>query len=284
MKNIEVESYGKVNLALDVLYKRDDGYHEIDTIMQQISLRDTLILENTKGKDIEIRSNKRDLPLDSSNLVYKAWKSLGEKTGIKRGIRVNIQKQIPIAAGLAGGSSNAAATLRGLNSLWNLELSEDELHSLALRLGADVPYCLMGGTAHARGIGEKLTKLKAFKDKHMLLFNPGIQISTACVYKNLKIDESKRIDIKKMIEYIESDDLLNVAKNMENIMEKTVIEKYPVIGTIKEEMNKCGAIGSLMSGSGATVFGLFDDLDRLNHCKAKLEKLKGIALTSKTLE
>lgn len=283
MKNIELNSYGKVNLALDVLYKRDDGYHEIDTIMQQISLSDRIIMENTNKKSIEIRSNKKNLPLDSNNLVYKAWESIVKRTGERRGVRVSIQKEIPIAAGLAGGSSNAAASLRGLNEMWNLNLSDDELYSMALEIGADVPYCLMGGTAHAKGIGEELTPLKPFKDKDILLFNPGIEISTAYVYKNLKLSESGRIDMEKIIDYIERDDLLNLSKNMENIMEKTVIKEHPVIGEIKEMMKKLGASGALMSGSGATVFGLFDDAEKLDYCKGKLEKMKGLALKAKTL-
>ena len=283
MKNIEIQAYGKVNLALDVLYKREDGYHEIDTVMQQISLRDTLIIENTDKKNIEIHSNKRELPLDSSNLVYKAWDSIVKKTGVRRGVSVDIKKNIPIAAGLAGGSSNAAATLRALNTLWDLKLSEDELYLLARDIGADVPYCLMGGTAHAQGIGEKLRRLKPFREKHMLLFNPGIEVSTAQVYKNLKLDGPSGVDIEKLISYIERDDLLNVAKNMKNIMEKTVIAEYPIIGKVKEDMNELGALGSLMSGSGATVFGLFEDPEKLDDCKKKLEKIKGLAIKCKTL-
>lgn len=283
MKNIDIEAYAKVNLSLDVLYKRSDEYHEINTIMQQISLRDIVAIENINGKNIIIESNKKGLPLDSSNLVYKAWEKLKEKTGIERGVKISIQKEIPIAAGLAGGSSNAAATLRGINSLWDLNLSEDELKEIGLSIGADVPYCLIGGTVHARGIGEVLTRLKPFKDKDILLFNPGIPVSTAYVYKNLKPHESSRIDINKIIEFIENDDLVNLSKNMKNIMEEVVIDKYPIIGKAKEEMNKCGALGSLMSGSGATVFGLFDDLDKLNYCKEKLQAHKGIALRCQTL-
>ena len=283
MKNIEIESYGKINLSLDVLYKRNDGYHEIDTIMQQISLKDIVSIENTKGKDIRIGSNKLDLPLDSSNLVYKAWDQIKQKTGIERGANIYIQKEIPIAAGLAGGSSNAAATLRGLNTLWDLGLSDRELYSMALKIGADVPYCLMGGTAHAQGIGEKLKKLRSFKDKHILLFNPGIQISTSSVYKDLKPSESQRIDIGKIIDYIESDDLENLSKNMKNIMEKVVIKQHPIIGWIKDEMNDFGALGSLMSGSGSTVFGLFDDVEKLKYCKSKLEKIEGVAIHCHTI-
>lgn len=282
MKNIEIESYGKINLALDVLYKRDDNYHEINTIMQQISLKDIVKIENISKKDIIIECNKSDLPLDSSNLVYKAWQKIKEKTGIEKGVKINIHKEIPIAAGLAGGSSNAAATLIGLNKLWNLDLSDEELQEIGVSIGADVPYCLVGGTSHARGIGEILTKIIRFEGKHLLLFNPGIQISTAYVYGKLRPERSNRIDIEKIISFIEKDDLMGVATNMKNIMEDVVIEQYPIIGEIKKYMLECGALGSLMSGSGSTVFGLFDDMDKLNYCKEKLSH-KGTAILSRTL-
>ncbi len=282
MKNIEIESYAKVNLALDVLYKRPDNYHEINTIIQQISLKDIVKIENTNGKDIVIESNNDDLPLDSRNLVYKAWSEIKAKTGIDRGIKVKIYKEIPIAAGLAGGSSNAATMLRALNQLWDLNLSDDELKKIGVSIGADVPYCLTGGTVHARGIGDILTRLKPFKEKHILLFNPGVQISTADVYSQLKPEESSRIDIKSIIDLIEKDDLIGLSVKMANIMEGVVIEKHPIIAQAKREMNDCGALGSLMSGSGATVFGLFNDPDKLNYCKDKLRH-KGISLLCHTL-
>ncbi len=286
MAKIEMESYGKINLSLDVLFKRQDGYHEINTIMQQISLKDTLEIEEIKGKDIIIECNRIDLPTDSRNLVYKAWEKIKQKTGIDNGIKINIKKHIPIAAGLAGGSSNAASTLKGLNRLWNLNLSEDELKEIGVTIGADVPYCLMGGTAHARGIGEELTALKSFSGKSVLLFNPGIEVASSYVYNHLKLTESKRIDIDKIISFIEIDDLNSLAQNMKNIMENVVVEKYPIIGEIKKVMVSNGALGSLMSGSGATVFGLFDDIDKLNYCKQKLQDRltdKGVLQVSQTL-
>lgn len=284
MEKIEIESYAKINLSLDVLYKRSDKYHEINTVMQQIDLHDLVKIENISGKDIIIESNKKDLPLDSSNLVYRAWESIKEKTGIERAIRVKIDKRIPVAAGLAGGSSNAAATLLGLNKLWDLKLSRKELQAMGLKIGADLPYCLVGGTVHARGIGEVLTRLKPFKDKHLLLFNPGIEISTADVYGNLEIDKDNRIDIGKIIDFIEKDDLKSLSENMENMMEKVVIEQYPIIGEAKRDMVIFGALGSLMSGSGATVFGFFDDPDKLGYCKEKFQKkYRGTLIESKTI-
>lgn len=284
MKNIEVQSYGKVNLSLDVLYRRPDDYHEINTIMQQISLKDIVTIENIDGKDIIIESNREDLPLDSSNLIYRAWDEIKKKTGINRAIKVKLHKEIPIAAGLAGGSSNAAATLKGLNQLWDLKLSPDELKAMGLKIGADVPYCLMGGTAQAQGVGEVLRELKAFKGRDILLFNPGIKVSTAYVYKNLKIDPLHRVDINKLINFIEKDNLIGLSENMENIMENVVIEQYPIIDQVKKDMISFGALGSLMSGSGPTVFGIFPDPDRLKYCKGKLrEKYEATLISCHTL-
>lgn len=284
MKEIVLESYGKINLGLDVLYKREDGYHEINTIMQQISLSDTLIMREIK-EDIELDCNNKELPLDSTNLVYRAWKKMQEKTGINKGIQINIHKKIPIAAGLAGGSANAAAVLKGLNQLWGLNLSEEELREIGIEIGADVPYCIMGGTALAEGIGERLTKIKSFKDKDILLVNPGIGVSTTEVYGSLRLNKEARMDVQKIISSIERDDMKSVADNITNVMEEVVIEKNPIISQIKRDMVNYGALGALMSGSGPTVFGLFDDMDKLKFCKQILtEKYsKGIVLLAKTI-
>lgn len=284
MREIIIDSYAKINLGLDILYKRSDGYHEISTIMQQISLNDTLTIREIE-EDIVMESNNDSLPLDSTNLVYRAWKILQDKTGINKGIQINIHKRIPIAAGLAGGSSNASAVLKGLNELWNLNLSEKELREIGVELGADVPYCIMGGTALAEGIGEKLTPIKSFGGKLVLLANPGIAVSTVDVYKKLKLQGKPQLDIKEIINSIENDDLKSVGNNIINVMEEIVIKEHPIISEIKKDMKSCGAINALMSGSGPTVFGLFDDLDNLNHCMIKLkDKLaKGTVLMAKTI-
>lgn len=270
MREIVLKSHGKINLGLDVLYKRDDGYHEINTIMQQIDLSDTLIIKENNKEDIVIKTDNKDLPLDSSNLIYKAWAKIKEKTGIKKGIEVVIEKNIPIAAGLAGGSSNAATVLKGLNELWQLGLAEEDLQKIGLEIGADVPFCITGGTALAEGIGEKLTKLKSFKDINLLLVNPGMQILTAEVYASLRPNGKRKMNIEKVIEFIENNDLYALAKSIVNVMEEVVIKKNPIISEIKEDLLDCGALCSLMSGSGPTVFGLFDDLEKLNFCKGKL--------------
>lgn len=283
MEEITLEAFGKINLSLDVLHKRADGYHELNTIMQQIDLKDTIILREL-NEGVKIECNNREVPLDNTNLVYKAWEKVIEKTGINRGIHIIIDKKIPIASGLAGGSTNGAAVLKGLNKLWGLNLSQQELMDIGLEIGADVPFCIMGGTAQAKGIGEKLTKLKSFSNKMVLLANVGIPISTAYVYGNLNLSTiNSRIDIDKMVQYIEQDDLPKLAQSMANVIEQVVIKEYPIIDKIKKDMIKCGALGSIMSGSGPTVFGLFDNEDKLYKCKNKLEKRIEKVFVAKTI-
>lgn len=268
MKELVMESYGKVNLALDVLYKREDGYHEINSVMQQISLKDTLIFSDLK-QGIVIESDSKNIPLDENNLVHRAWLKLKEISNINRGIHIRIEKNIPVAAGLAGGSSNCATTLVALNQLWNLGLSMRELMDIGVSIGADIPFCLLGGTAKAQGIGEVLTKLKPFKDKYILLGNPGIEVSTLDAYK--KIDLNKvRLNIDELIKCMEDEDLKCVAKNFKNAMEPAIIKEHPIISQIKDSMLLNGALGALMSGSGPTVFGLFDDQDKMLFAKNKL--------------
>jgi len=268
MEEVVIDAHGKINLALDVLYPREDGYHEINTIMQQINLKDTITLRNIEGDRAIIESNSKEIPLDETNLAYKAWEKIVEKTNFNRGIHIAIDKNIPVAAGLAGGSTNAAAVLKGLNILWNLNLSQERLMEIGAEIGADVPFCILGGTAHARGIGEKLKKIKSFSNKLILLANIGKPVSSAYVYNKLDlVNRSKRIDIDKIVEYIEEDDVKKVAENMENIMEEVVIKEYPIIAQIKEDMIEYGALGSIMSGSGPTVFGIFDDEEKLLSCK-----------------
>ncbi|WP_242863249.1 4-(cytidine 5'-diphospho)-2-C-methyl-D-erythritol kinase [Caloranaerobacter ferrireducens] len=271
MKKIEVKAHAKINLSLDVLRRREDGYHEVRMIMQQIDLKDIIQIEEYSN-DVIIETNERMLPTDSTNLVYKAWNILSKRFNINKGVKIKIEKNIPIAAGLAGGSADAAAVLKGLNELWNLNLKEKELMDIGLEIGADVPYCIMGGTALAEGIGEKLTRLKSFKNKLVLIAKPSIQVSTAYVYKNLKIEDVKEHpDIDNLIKNIELDNVNFVAKNMINVLETVTINKYPIIQKIKDHMIKCNALGSLMSGSGPTVFGIFDNTDDIIKCKEELK-------------
>lgn len=281
MGELIIESYGKINLTLDILHKRKDGYHEINSVMQRIDLKDTLAFKEI-DKGIIIESNNPQVPKDSTNLVYKAWEKLKQISGIDRGIHVKIDKRIPVAAGLAGGSSNGAATLQAINQLWNLKLSDIELMKIGKDLGADIPFCIMGGTALAQGIGEKLIKLKPFTGKHILLCNPGIEISTAYAYSKVQLGE-ERLDVDKLISCIEREDLHCVAKNLGNKMETLIIQEYPIIDKIKSTMIESGALGALMSGSGPTVFGIYDDEEKLLFTKDKLKDISKIIIPCKTI-
>lgn len=266
---IEENAYGKINLALDVLYKREDGYHEINSIMQQISLHDTVTIKEG-GRGVQISCDNSLVPLDHTNLVHMAWDEIRKLTGTNSGVSVEIHKVIPVAAGLAGGSSNGAAVLLGLNEMWKLGLSQDELMAIGKRIGADIPFCILGGTALAEGIGEKLTNLKPFKDKHILLANPGFGISSAYAYSKLKIPKTRKpMDV--LIQCIENDDQKCLADGMFNVFEDSIIPENPIIGDIKRIMEEYGAIGALMSGSGASVFGLYDDTEKLEFAKKKLQ-------------
>lgn len=267
---LDLDSYAKINLSLDVVRKREDGYHEIRSVMQQIDLRDTLsIAENKNG--VIITCDKDQVPVDESNLVYKAWEEVSKHAKTKIGIRVHIKKRIPVAAGLAGGSANCATTLKSLNKLWDLALSDQELMDIGIKIGADVPYCLMGGTALAEGIGEKLRQLRSFNDKALLIANPGIQISTADAYASLKIGKTKN-KIEDIIDCVENDDIHCLSKEMYNVMEANIISEHPQIEEIKKMMINNGALGSLMSGSGPSVFGIYEDLDYLKFAEKKLRE------------
>lgn len=285
MKKIKLDAYAKINLSLDVLGKRENGYHELSMIMQQIDLKDIIsITEISEQNKIIINSNNPRVPLDSTNIVYKAWEILSNRYDINKGVCIDIQKNIPLAGGLAGGSTDAAAVLKGLNEIWNLRLADKELMNISLEIGSDIPFCIMGGTALAEGIGEKLTPLKSFAGKYILIANPGVEVSTAYVYKNLDLKSIKeRPNIKNIIEYIEKDNIQSLAKEMKNVLETVSIDKYPIINEIKSDMIDKGAIGSLMSGSGATVFGIFDDKDKLNYCKKNLEEKIETVIATKTI-
>lgn len=270
MRELILESYGKVNLALDILYKRKDGYHEIKSIMQEIDIKDRLTFREQK-EGITLESNSWQMPRNSENLVYRAWEKLSQISGVKKGLHVNIEKNIPIYAGLGGGSSNGATTLKALNYLWDLKLRDQELMDIGKELGADVPFFIKGGTALAEGIGEELTSLKSFSDKYILLINPGINMSTAQTYKKTR-PNGDRLDIEGLVKAIEEDNIKKVAEKLSNKLEEVAIEEYPVIEEIKESMIKEGALGALMSGSGSTVFGLFEDQESIEAAHKILKK------------
>ncbi|MTI69381.1 MAG: 4-(cytidine 5'-diphospho)-2-C-methyl-D-erythritol kinase [Firmicutes bacterium] len=278
-----LDAYAKINLALDVIGKRNDGYHELRMIMQQVNLKDKITIKERK-KDVVIKCDNPLVPTDESNLVYKAYEILKNKFNIDKGIYIEIEKNIPVAAGLAGGSSNAAAVLKGLNKLWNLNLADKELMDIAVNIGADVPYCIMGKTALAEGIGEKLTKLPSFSDKFILLTKPNIEVSTAYVYKNLNFKEiDKRPDVFSIIEAMNNNDLNFVANNMINVLENVTTKEYSIINEIKQTMVKYNALGSLMSGSGPTVFGIFDNEKDIKKCRDKLKEEFKEVFIAKTL-
>lgn len=272
MNSIDLISRAKINLSIDVTGKRDDGYHIVDMIMQTIDLYDNLKINELKEDLIIIKSSNTDIPLNEDNIMYKAAKLLKESFNIKKGLEIIIEKNIPVAAGMAGGSSNAAAVLVGLNKLWDLNLDETKLKELGLKLGADVPFCISGGSALAQGIGEKLTKIKGLpKELNILICKPNIFVSTKEVYQSLNLKKiNNRPDNNKLIEALEREDVYFVSKNMANVLEEVTSLKYEEIGQIERVMVKNKALGSMMSGSGPTVFGLFDNEEWAINAKQEL--------------
>ncbi len=260
MNSISVMAYAKINLGLDVLRKRPDGYHDVCMIMQSLDLHDTITITKSTVPDIYIRTNLSYLPVDKGNLVYKAAALFRETASVKDGLSIKLNKRIPVAAGLAGGSSDAAATLKGLNELYQTGLTQTELMKLGVKLGADVPYCIMLGTALSEGIGEVLTPLPPIPECYILLVKPDISVSTKYVYENLRLTEDViHPDIEKIKVALQEGNLISLADNMDNILQTVTVNNYPVITKIKNKMNELGALVSLMSGSGPTVFGIYKD-------------------------
>lgn len=269
---MKVKAYAKINIALDVVGKRDDGYHLLKMIMQTIDLYDIIELEKCNS-GINLKCNKHYVPTDEKNLAYKAAKLFMETYSIKSGVNINIIKNIPVSAGLAGGSTDAAAVLKLMNKIFNINAEDSELEKIALKIGADVPYCINGGTALCEGVGEEITKLKPFKDKIVVLVKPPFGVSTKEVYK--EFDLSKVVfhpKIDEIINGMENDDIYFVANNMKNLLENVTLKKYRVISNIKVEMNENGAISSMMSGSGPTVFAFFDDMLKAQKCYDEMKK------------
>ncbi len=276
MDKLELKAYGKINLGLDVIRKRPDGYHDLDMVMQMVDVYDDVTLTRLEGTEIVVRTDTAVLSNGKDNLAYMAAKMLMDEFGIVQGLEITIRKRIPIAGGMAGGSSDCAATLTGVNQMFNLELSTEELMERGVRLGADVPYCILGGTAIARGIGEILTPLPTPPKCHVIIAKPPVSVSTAFVYGNIKPDEiEKRPDIEAMVSAIKAQDLYKLAKSLYNVMEDITVPQYPVIQEIKTIMLENGALNSIMSGSGPTVFGLYDDIEKAEQT-VKLLKAKGL--------
>ena len=261
---MKLRALAKINLGLDVTGKREDGYHEVRMVMQTIQMYDQLEIKESKEPGIRLTTNLPFLPCNDGNLVYKAANLLMDEFDIRQGVDMNLTKFIPVAAGMAGGSSDAAAALVGINRLFKLGLSQKELMDRAVNIGADVPYCVMRGTALAEGIGEKLTRITQVPDCFVLIGKPGINVSTKAAYESLQLDKiSSHPDIDGMIGDIERGDLLAMTQKMGNVFEPGIIEKYPVIGEIKALMESHGALKAMMSGSGPTVFGIFDDREKM---------------------
>lgn len=267
---MKFKAYGKINISLDVIGKREDGYHLLRMIMQNIDIYDELNFEKC-SEGIHIKSNKHFLPVDSNNLVYKAAELFKNTYGISDGVNIDIVKNIPVAAGMAGGSADAAATLKAMRELYKNDISDDELMELGLKIGADVPYCILGGTALCEGIGEIITPLKSFNNHILVVVKPNFGVSTKEVYKALDINKIfKHPNTESLILAMENNDIEFVSNNMKNLLENVTIRKYPVLKQIKEEMIKSGALGSMMSGSGPTIFGFFDDMLKAQRCFEKL--------------
>ena len=257
---MELKALAKINLGLDVVRKREDGYHEVRMIMQTIDVFDRLMFTVEDMSGIRIQTNVASVPSDESNLVYKAAKLLMEEFGITKGLSIYLEKNIPVAAGMAGGSSDAAAAMKAVNELFELGLSEEELKVRGVKIGADVPYCIMGGTALAEGIGEVLSPLPPMPDCYILIAKPPVGVSTAFVYGNLRANELKHHpDIDGMIQSLRDGSVEQLCAQMENVLETVTVPAYPIIDEIKCLMKDCGAVGAMMSGSGPTVFGIFTD-------------------------
>ena len=261
MQNLRVRAHAKINLYLDVVSKREDGYHNLETVFHSIGLHDDVIISKQKTMDITVHCEHPAVPCDSRNLAYQAAQLLSDTVGGIGGIAIDIHKRIPVAAGLAGGSADAAAALHGVNELFGLGFTQETLMGFGAQLGADIPFCLHGGAALGQGIGDQLTHLPALNDLPLLLLNPGIEISTAAIFKKLNFPLTKREKDSIIIRtYIEKRDILSIGENLYNLLEVPVFSKHPEIAMLKTELStQSGCCGALMSGSGATLFAIMHD-------------------------
>ena len=269
MNELRLKARAKVNLGLDVVRRREDGYHEVRMIMQTVALCDQLLLKKTEEQGIRLLLGEHSyVPSDEGNLAYRAAALLFEEFKPAEGVEIHLEKHIPVAAGLAGGSSDAAAVLFGINRLFHLGLSLEELQDRGVKIGADVPYCIMRGTALAEGIGEKLTRLPKAPPCTVLLAKPPVSLSTKWVYQNLKVQElTSHPDIDGQIRALEEGNLKELAAKMQNVLETVSVPAHPEIGRIRDIMKENGALNAMMSGSGPTVFGLFEEMEKAERCR-----------------
>ena len=270
---MRLQAFAKINLGLDVLGKREDGYHEVRMIMQTIRMYDQLDMRKSVEPGIHLTTNKKYIPVDENNLVWRATKLMMDTCGIIEGVSIHLHKVIPVAAGMAGGSSDAAATLVGMNRLFHCGLSKEKLMELGVQIGADVPYCVLRGTALAEGIGEKLTVLPPMPDCWILIGKPGISVSTKYVYTTLDLNtDTVHPDIDGMKKALEDGNLYGITERMGNVLQDVTIPAYPEVERIKEQMKTLGAVNAMMSGSGPTVFGIFDNEEKAQEACQKLRE------------
>ena len=273
MDTLTRKAYAKINLGLDVLRRREDGYHEVKMIMQTVDIYDVLTFVKAPADVFRLSVDSAQIPDDDNNLVLKAARLLFATAGIDAGVEVTLQKNIPVAAGMAGGSTDAAATLIGLNALYDLRFTTEQLQEIGVKLGADIPYCIMGGTALSQGIGEILRPLPAPPQAHLVIAKPDLMISTQYVYENLHANSLKvHPNIDGMIEALSNRDLIKMCSLMGNVLETVTEKENPIITQIKDLMKEQGATGALMSGSGPTVFGIFTEEEKARNCFQKIQE------------
>lgn len=284
MSSMELEAYAKVNIGLDVVRRMENGYHEVRMIMQTLSLHDILTLEMCLEPGIVVTTDSRELTNPQDNLVYKAAQVMFETYDLSGGLKIHLQKRIPIAAGMAGGSTDAAAVFRGINQLYELNLPKETLMKLAVRLGADIPYCIVGGTYLSEGIGEILTPAPSMPECYVLVAKPPIGVSTKWVYENLHANQlQEHPDIDGMLEAMKEQNLGLLAERMDNVLEHVTVTKYPVIVEIQQMMELHGAIKAMMSGSGPTVFGLYETREAMEQAYDSMkddDRIKEIFMTT----
>lgn len=282
MDKIELKAYGKINIGLDVIRKREDGYHDLDMIMQTVGVYDDVIIsreDGTQTYEIEVSTDADILPNDKGNLAFMAAKVLMEAYDIKAKVKIHINKRIPIAGGMAGGSADCAAVLRGVNQLFQLGLTDEQLQEYGVKLGADVPYCIVGGTKRAQGIGEILTDLPTPPKCYVIIAKPNAFVSTKFVYSHIRPAQiENHPDIDGIIESIKAGDLYGICEKIANVMEDVTIPEYPIIQKVKDILKSNGAVNALMSGSGPTVFGIYDDEEK---AKQSMDALSGKEFVSR---
>lgn len=272
-KKIKLKGYGKINLAIDVIGKLANGYHEVRMIMQSVDLYDEISIEKI-DKEIYINTNLEYLPTGSGNICYKAAELMIEKYNLDCGFKINIQKNIPVAAGLAGGSTDGASVMVAINILCNLGLTDEEIMEIAVEIGADVPYCVKCEPMLAEGLGEKLTPIKGLDNQWVLITKPNIGVSTKDVYGNFKFEDvEKRPDIDCIVKGLENGDFVDIVESMENVLESVTFKLHPIVKEIKVKMQEYGAQKSLMSGSGPSVFGIFRSYDKAKKAYKKFKRI-----------